>query len=348
MMVCLCKRIRVAATLIAISADALLDMPLMFAIAPVTFLVAFAMFAPWVAILVLLASAGETSTNSTYGYSEYEYDDALKRAIVYWFFGLLWMIELTFAVGFMVGAFCVAVWFFAPVDNGVRPVPMCYISLALKKVLRYHLGTAALGSLIVAIIQFARFVLEYVEKKKDQYGGSDNTVVQFLFCMCRCCLWCLEKCVRWCNQQVYVQTIITNCWFCPGICAAMIVLIDNLSYILVCHSITMVVLFFARLAIALGTAAVCNYWLQQLELSSTILPTILILIIGFVVAGAFLSVYETTIDTMLLCFCEAKTHSNLYSSVPPELENFLDEMKQQVPEGTTKKDPEAPPKEDAT
>jgi len=44
-------------------------------------------------------------------------------------------------------------------------------------VCRYHLGSIAFGSLIIAIIQIIRVILEYVNHKLNKY---DNAVVKFL------------------------------------------------------------------------------------------------------------------------------------------------------------------------
>eukprot|EP00658_Telonema_sp_P-2_P071422 TRINITY_DN60681_c0_g3_i1.p2 TRINITY_DN60681_c0_g3~~TRINITY_DN60681_c0_g3_i1.p2 ORF type:complete len:114 (-),score=38.53 TRINITY_DN60681_c0_g3_i1:7-348(-) len=78
----------------------------------------------------------------------------------------------------------------------------------------------------------------------------------------------------------------------------MLVLIDNISYIVTAHCITDLMLMLAKLAVALGTGFLCNFWLQSYELSSTLLPTILVVMIGYVVATAFMSVYDTTLNTV--------------------------------------------------
>ena len=42
---------------------------------------------------------------------------------------------------------------------------------------RFHLGTLAFGSLIIAIIQMIRIVLEYIDRK---VRGKENKVAQFI------------------------------------------------------------------------------------------------------------------------------------------------------------------------
>lgn len=340
----MCKRIRVAAALISLSGECLIDMPLLFAVAPVTFVILIVLFVPWIFFGALLSTAGEYVENEDYGFAEYDYNDTLLQAGGYWIFGLFWLSELIGAISFMVICYCIAVWFFAPLDeDGDRPLPLCYMTLSLKNILRHHLGTAATGSLIVAIVRMIRLIFEYIEKKKDEYGVADNKLVDFIFCVIKSCLYCLEQCVRWCTELVYVQTVCTGCWFCPGICSAMAVLFDNLSFVAVCYFITAIVMFFAKLACAMGTAALCNYWMQQRvpdEMSSALVPTMLILFIALLVAHAFFEVYDTTISTMLMCFCEAKTHTGRYNAVPKEMEVFIDDLKEDQKQDANKTKPE--------
>jgi hypothetical protein len=40
------------------------------------------------------------------------------------------------------------------------------------------------------------------------------------------------------------------------------------------------------------------------EVSSIMIPIILVLVLAFVVTSMFLGIYKLTIDTILLCFCE--------------------------------------------
>ena len=42
---------------------------------------------------------------------------------------------------------------------------------------RYHLGTVAFGSFIIALIQFIRMILHYIEKKLKKNGG-DNKMIE--------------------------------------------------------------------------------------------------------------------------------------------------------------------------
>ena len=68
---------------------------------------------------------------------------------------------------------------------------------------RYHLGSVALGSFVVALIQFVRFLLEYLEKKSkiaQAKAGVAGAFVKYLMCCVNCCMWYLEKVVKFINR----------------------------------------------------------------------------------------------------------------------------------------------------
>lgn len=67
----------------------------------------------------------------------------------------------------------------------------------------FHLGSIALGSFIIAVIQFIRLLLEYVDKKTRQLQ-QQNKIAQALMWLVRCLLWCLEKIVAFINRNAYI------------------------------------------------------------------------------------------------------------------------------------------------
>ena len=67
---------------------------------------------------------------------------------------------------------------------------------------RFHSGSIAFGALIIALIQLARALLAYTQKKLD---GKTGRVAKALLCMLQCCLWCFEKVLRYINRQAYIE-----------------------------------------------------------------------------------------------------------------------------------------------
>ena len=72
----------------------------------------------------------------------------------------------------MAGAFASWYWTFDKKDITAAPLTASFF-----RTFRYHLGTLAFGSLIIAIIRFIRLILEYIEQKLKEYK-QDNPVVK--------------------------------------------------------------------------------------------------------------------------------------------------------------------------
>ena len=68
---------------------------------------------------------------------------------------------------------------------------------------RFHLGSVAIGSFVVAIIQFVRFLLAYLEKKSKMAqakAGVAGAFVKYLMCCVNCFMWYLEKVMKFINK----------------------------------------------------------------------------------------------------------------------------------------------------
>ena len=65
------------------------------------------------------------------------------------------------------------------------------------------MGSAALGSFVVALIQFVRFLLEYLDKKSkvaQAKAGVAGSFVKYCMCCINCCMWYLEKVIKFINR----------------------------------------------------------------------------------------------------------------------------------------------------
>lgn len=65
------------------------------------------------------------------------------------------------SMDFIVGC-CCSTWYFAPKDEHGKAQVSWPIFHAIGFVFRYHLGSLAFGSFIVAVIQLIKWIVEYV------------------------------------------------------------------------------------------------------------------------------------------------------------------------------------------
>jgi len=116
--------------------------------------------------------------------------------VLIWF----WTTQFIVSIGQLVVALAVSVWYFTrdrkKIGNYTFIKSFCLVSI-------YHLGTAAFGSLIMAIIKTIRVVLTYIQKRATKSKlRLANVILRVLACL----LWCLEKCLKFVNKQAYIQT----------------------------------------------------------------------------------------------------------------------------------------------
>ncbi|XP_013780971.2 choline transporter-like protein 2 isoform X1 [Limulus polyphemus] len=198
------KRILIAIALIKEGSRAVGTMmsSLFFPIIPYIFL--FALFVFWGSVAMYIASAGRPSyriasngsteldlkignkcdpenfdeTEEQNGvmciFTSYDGDPNLFRAQIYNLFGLFWGMFFIVGVGqvSLAGAFASYYWSF----NKPKDVPSFAVGLGFWRCTRYHLGSVAFGSLIIAIVRMIRVMLEYVDHKLKKY---DNKVAKF-------------------------------------------------------------------------------------------------------------------------------------------------------------------------
>ena len=74
---------------------------------------------------------------------------------------------------------------------------------------RYHTGSLAFGALIIAIIQFIRFILGYIQRQLKK--RKEARWAQIMLSIFQCCFWCLEKVLRYVNRQAYIEVHL-NIW----------------------------------------------------------------------------------------------------------------------------------------
>ncbi|KAF7254805.1 Choline transporter-like protein 5, partial [Varanus komodoensis] len=137
-------------------------------------------------------------------------------------FVFLWLVNFAIALGqcTLAGAFASYYWAFRkPAD-----IPPCPLFSSFGRAIRYHTGSLAFGSLILAVIQLIRVMLEYLDHKLK---GSQNAFAKFLLCCLKCCFWCLEKFLKFINRNAYIMIAMYGKNFCTSARDAFFLLMRN-------------------------------------------------------------------------------------------------------------------------
>eukprot|EP00913_Durusdinium_trenchii_P032230 g30178.t1 len=263
------------------------------------------------------------------------------------FFVFLWNNALNIAIGQCIIAGAVGVWFFTPnAEKGKRGA----IKTSVWNVFRYHLGSLAFGSFIIAVIQFIRYLMNYFEK---QAKAQKNRVMALILRCLQCCMYCFEQCIRFLNKNLglsgedaegfklmahhrtywaqglsrnaYIQIALMGTNFCTSAKAAFFLILRNaLRFGTVALLSTMVNLigFFFIVAASVGLGYL---FLQALHPDMAfVIPLLMYAMMAYVVAKLFLNVFGLAVDSTLQCFLACEEMDLLGDFVPGEMSKWLD------------------------
>jgi len=297
---CLRKRIALAIGITKEAAKCIAAMPLiiLFPILQVLALIIFVI--PWFIYCLYLGSSGEMETVG--GARQMVYDDTTFKAGWYMIFVYYWSSEFIIAIGQIIIALAVSTWYFTRDKAKIGSQTVIW---SFRQGAHYHWGTAAFGSLIIAIIKTIRAAVKYIQKKAAK--SRFKKVVMVVLCAIDCCLWCIEKCMKFINKNAYIQTAIFGHSFCKAARCAFFLILRNIARIAALSIVSGFVLLLGKLVITAGATFLCYvclaYGPEADNLNYIWLPLVFTAIIAFYVAAMFNEVWGMAMSTILQCFC---------------------------------------------
>ncbi|CAJ1012707.1 putative Plasma-membrane choline transporter [Leishmania naiffi] len=118
-------------------------------------------------------------------------------------FSLMWVSQVMPNVMHVTSSGLVATWYFAGSNNMPRNPTLA----SFKRAITTSFGSICFGSLVVAIIQFIRWL---VESSGSDYENG------FLRCLLECMLRCLQSIVEYLNRYAFVHVAIYGCGYIEG------------------------------------------------------------------------------------------------------------------------------------
>jgi Plasma-membrane choline transporter len=189
----------------------------------------------------------------------------------------------------------------------------------------YHAGTAAFGSLLVAIVQLIRAIIAKAQKEAEKSGSK---LAKCVLCCCQCCFWCLENFIKFINKNAYIQTAIWSTSFCTSCRKSFALIFRNAARIAAITYVSSAVLIVGKLFISSVVTVLAYYALLENigdQLYSVGGPIVIIFLISYFVSDMFMDVLDMGIATVLHCFIadeEMFDGDNRYHE--EDLKNYVD------------------------
>ncbi|WAR24164.1 CTL1-like protein [Mya arenaria] len=283
----------------------------------ITTLIALVVF---MAGLGLLASFIETSglpkVNPVSGHVKLVLEDFWTYLRWYNIFAMLWLGSFIVACQDLVVAGAVSKWYFTRDKKRI-------------------------GCPIVKSIQRLIISGDACQADSGLHTETAGKIVDFILKVLQCCLWCFERFLRYLNRNAYIEIAIYGYNFCASAKKAFLMIISNTLRVAAINSIGDFVLFLGKLATVAIIIVIGNeFFKNRDDINYIAVPIFVACAFAFAVSHCFLLIYEITIDTIFLCFCEDCERNDGSASRPyfmsKNLMIYLDNAEKAGPSKETK------------
>jgi hypothetical protein len=329
---CLRKQIQVAIAILSEVSKALMQMFSLVFFPLVPFAMSMVFMAWWIAVAVALYAMSPDGDNKMESLSfnganitVFTHVANTDESNLWWYhlFGLLWTMQIIEGITIMTiaGAFCM--WYWRDDKSSLGHTPVTH---SFYRTMRYHIGTVIFGSLIIAIVQFVRAVLNYVEHKMKE-AGEDSAVVKVVMCVLKCCLYCLEKCLKKLSKTAYIITAMKGESFCKACFEGLSLFFKNAGRVAAVSVCSVYIVVVGKLMIIAASTLIGYVWLDNLStVQDPIAPTFLVAVMAYVITHVVLAIYDLGTDTILLCVIEDEdlNKSTGQFFAPPQISKLLE------------------------
>ncbi|KAM7498718.1 hypothetical protein LguiA_023132 [Lonicera macranthoides] len=277
------------------------------------------------------------SCNSCCGYRMH-YTPHIAAAIFFHLFGCYWATQFFIAFSSTVIAGSVASYYWARGETSPE-IPFLPVFASMNRLMRYSLGSVALGSLIVSFVESIRFLLKATRRKlKVAYTVPDSWIGRVMFYSSQYFRRGIEWTIKSVNRNAYIMIAMTGKGFFRSSEMATELIISNILRIGKVNVIGDVILFLGKLCVSLSSALFAflmldthKYKSAHNKISSPLFPVLVCWGLGYVVATLFFAVVEMSIETIILSFCQdSEEHQGTAHFAPPLLlETLTDQNEMQ-------------------
>jgi len=273
----------------------------------------------WVASFVYLWSI-PSSTVDVDMHVVASFNDKVRNLMLYQVFAFLWIVAFLSAVFQHVVAGSIAGWYFARdamAPRGSRETAFKSLFHALTK----SFGSLAFGALVMALLQFANFLLELSKR-----SNTKNRVLVWLISCLQCILSCITGIVKYINKFAYIYIAMHGYSFCHAARECFDLVSRNMFSAVIMDTIGGFVLFVGK---ALFTAICTIIAIGVLEAQHRPLTAVTLgLTIGFsfIILHIISHIVGVGVDTVFVCYLEdleLNKGQNMYIS--PDVHALLQE-----------------------
>jgi len=247
-------------------------------------------------------------------------------------FGFCWVLAFIMAMNEFVTIVAAITWYYSdkeiPDDDGIPGDSD--VSTGMWWSIRYHGGTLAFGSFILAIIWMIRIIFEYISKKMEDATGENGCTKCLVGC-CRCCLACFDRFIRYLNRNAYIYCALSGESFCTSAINSFCLILKNAAKFGFVEGISSCFMFIAKFFISTLTTLISFFVLRAMvKVSSVYAPLFIMFLFSYIVAGIFIEIFDTGANTILQCYILDREVLCDDEHIPRSLKKFFSDAEVQA------------------
>ena len=329
------ERIQLAIAIMKAAASFIGDEFTVVLVPVISFVASICIIAFWVLALVFLYSSGELKKADKYHtFAPVEWDTTTRNLFYFEFASILWVNAFKVAMTQFTIACTVFYWYFE--QNTSNNTNFKFLH-AFWAGLRYHVGSLALGSFVLALVQLVQAILSYMQKHALGEKLANNQVTKYLCCCISCLIECFKRFIEYLNKNAYINMAYTSENFCTSAKRVFFLLLDNAARFIALGSIGTVFTFLGKGVITLVSSYLGYLIITKFEQYSgyiaSPMPVLLVfIVVTYVVAGLFMSVYEMACDSIIIYFLYDESMNDRKAIHAPEsLREFMQSHRDSTP-----------------
>lgn len=301
--ICQWKNIRLGAAVLQASSDFMSSNQRLIFLPLINYFIMAPIVAAWLVFMAFLGSIGTPKYKESSYISTMQYDQAIIYLFLFMLFGILWVLAFMEAIEKFIIASTTCMWYFSGEgSDGADKTGKVSIWLSTKWAFVYHIGTMAMGSLLIAILSLIKLIFEYIVKKSEASGQANNQIIKIVICATRCCIWCVESYIRFVNSNAYIQCALFSTNFCKSAQQGFYLTVRNGGrFTGLDISIFLVSLLGRGILIALNVY-ICVLISNAYEVELPIVFAVITAIIALVITTLFLTIFDFSSLAILQCF----------------------------------------------
>lgn len=336
--VALLHRIAIAMKIIEVSLRSIIAIPalLIYPLVPFFLLGIFSIY--WVGATLYLFSAGEVKPTLLCCGFKFHHRKHIVWAILYHFLSLYWVTQFILASTLTTAAGAVASYYWAKGETAVwnggegsswKGMGWLPVFSTGRHVMKFSVGSMALGSLVVPPVEFAQIFLRTLRTKlkSSQMTMPNGSVISTHGRYGICCLGCLDWTLARINRNAFIVISVSGKEFCKAAEKATKLVMGNASRVGDVIVIGDLILFLGKLCVSFACALFAflmldthRYRISHNRVSSPLFPVLLCWGFAYITASLFFAVGEMALDTVLLSYCiDAEENKGTALFAPPAL-----------------------------